>query len=1069
MRRAVTIGVQQFGKEQHLSFARDRVGELEAALAELGFETKARPETRLDSAGIQAEIRQQMETAGAADLLVVHVLTHGELTGGDASLILLGSDERKYGAADVGRWLDDVQKPDANLPMTLFLLDVCNSGKAARLSWQPVARAAQARGWVIAACQGDQAAYDGRFTTAVTHVLRDLKDGGLGVEWWVRHVPLDVVAKAVQRKVNHLVRTDGIDREQRVTASLVDISDEFPDLPFFENPGYRGDPLGPLRGRLGPGLAPFVDDLIRTEPDAGGRLTGREDDVTALARWMSGTDGVRLRVVTGRPGSGKSALLRALVCFAQPQLRPHTERVWEGIAREVRPPALFAAVHLRGLDVKAAVRSLAEQLHLSGVTSAHDLAQRIAALRSPVIVVDGLHEAADPEELKQELLAPLYFSLRLPARPPDQRRGRIPPEPLAGGSTARLLIALRPDDLRFPGLADHGELDLDEPGRQEGGFSVRLDLDHVNSRALEDELFRYVTDRLRGTVYRDSGQQVGGFATQLARALSGQGQGAFLLARLYTDHLLRTVPTPPADPGAVEQLGVRAPRSLREMLDRDLAARAGEPLLRDVMTVLAHADGQGMPLTVLSRLVAAPRAQDVRDALVGARPYLRQTPDDDGTILYRIFDPAVADGLWRGASRQLLARLLGALGPSGARNWRAAEPYVLRHAFDHASGEAEKSQLRQDPGFLLEVRPDIVRRALGDSGPIRAAYDLSVDESVSPPRAMRDALALNAAREGLTDLAERTGSVPGKPPMNWRPCWVVGEKATFMKRKHAIRALAVGEFPPGQAGRPDGPQRYRDGPQEYWQWWWTGWNLEDADLPAGRALGSVVFLGDDHGLFAVRLADGKPLARFTHLGDQPVTAIRCGSITGDPWLVIVAGRQRRVIHLPTGRVIQTGAVDDPALADQPLVSGLIAVDETLVKVTGGTDGKVTVQRAGVPPTDQGWHDLGQNEDQPRRARRGERLHQDWTERLPEEHGSGPTVVACQHVNGQALAFTGGRDGKVRIWDLATLRRLELIEVPGQVRAIEATRAGDLVVLAGTEAIAFRHASAGRDPVGTGAP
>ena len=314
--------------------------------------------------------------------------------------------------------------------------------------------------------------------------------------------------------------------------------------------------------------------------------------------------------------------------------------------------------------------------------------------------------------------------------------------------------------------------------------------------------------------------------------------------------------------------------------------------------------------------------------------------------------------------------------------------------------------------FLLAV---LVSPAHGEDPPSPAAtagQDAGPDNL--PPAEVKAleswsyALALNAAREGMTELAERIGNVPGTPPLNWRPSWVVGDKARFLRRqRHAIRALTIAEVSREAAYR---------------------WRL--LDFAADLVTGNAVFLGADRGtVFKVDLATGEQSTPFRSLGDQAVTAIRYREIAGQPLLLLATGRQHQAIDLLTGRVIQIGSIDDPSLALPPATSDLILLDGVLVKVTGASDGTITVQNASSAHP------------------------------LPEGHGRGLTVVACQYVNRRPLAFTGGRDAKVRIWDLTRPRLLDVIDVPGHVLAIEVTREGDLVVLAGTEAIAFRHASA----------
>ena len=48
----------------------------------------------------------------------------------------------------------------------------------------------------------------------------------------------------------------------------------------------------------------------------------------------------------------------------------------------------------------------------------------------------------------------------------------------------------------------------------------------------------------------------------------------FLVAGLYTRHLLTTHPQPPTDPAEASRLGARVPRTLPEVLELDLAAHA---------------------------------------------------------------------------------------------------------------------------------------------------------------------------------------------------------------------------------------------------------------------------------------------------------------------------------------------------------------------------------------------------------------------------------------------------------------------------------------------------------------
>jgi carbon monoxide dehydrogenase subunit G len=766
-RRAVSIGVERFrDPHERLTFAPKLVGELSQVLGALGYDTTARAETELASAGLGAALREHLDWAETGGVSIVHVLTHGEVADGNATVYLLGSDGEVHQDTDVAHWLTSLHNVGTK-PLTLFLLDMCQAGTAARLSWQSLA-SGPVRGWVIAASRGDRPAYDGRFTRAVINVLKALVMGELDIDPVLEHVPMDTVARAIGREVNRLAATEDA-YPQQVTATLVDISAGVPELPFFPNPVYRDDPRAKLRADLDPGLTPFLDDLdegldarhfVERAAGAGplpeaawdlrGCFTGRAEELRRLSPWLSGEGDASLYVVTGSPGVGKSALLGVLVCAAHPVLREQTRAVWGRIAQ--RPLLLrdLAAVHARRRGVAAVAQSLARQLMLGEIKASSELVSAVAERpRRPVIVIDALDEADDGVALMNDLLLPLAA-----ARRED------------GSPAVRLLVGVRPYEEYAPLL---------QAATAAGGF---VDLDDVPAYVLEDDLYQYVNELLRADpAYRRDGAAIGAFAAEVATALSErEGErrewGEFLVAGLYTRHLLVIHPEPPDDPAAARSLGSRAPRTLPEVLELDLNAQRAGSLLREVVTVLAHARGQGMPLTVVTRLLADPTTEAVQQALHDGRFYLRQSTDSDGTTLYRLFHQGLADHLRQRSLPDLLPRLLGALGPAGTRNWQAAEPYLLRHAIDHAIEADDAAAVLRDPGFLLQ--PDAATLLPMLSGRLAEVYRASLDTSARPPRVNRTALALNAVRAGMPDLADAIAGVPGEPVFTWRPRWVVG-------------------------------------------------------------------------------------------------------------------------------------------------------------------------------------------------------------------------------------------------------------------------------------------------------
>ena len=178
-----------------------------------------------------------IDKAGSSEVLLFHVLSHGHLAESGA-LYVVGADGQTVLLTDVEDWLKKVENFHGR-PYTLFLLDLCHSGVAARLPWQMTLAGGSSRAWVIGACQPDRSAFNGRFTEAAANVVEALRRGQLDIDRSVRYVPLKVARERSAGEVDRLVEADAGLRQQ-VTCSVVDISAEV-DLPFFPNPGYLKD------------------------------------------------------------------------------------------------------------------------------------------------------------------------------------------------------------------------------------------------------------------------------------------------------------------------------------------------------------------------------------------------------------------------------------------------------------------------------------------------------------------------------------------------------------------------------------------------------------------------------------------------------------------------------------------------------------------------------------------------------------------------------------------------------------------------------------------------------------
>jgi Translation initiation factor IF-2, N-terminal region len=803
-RRVLSLSVSSFGSTADneldlsaphpLPFATERAQTLGKALASLGY-SSWQPATRNGSAEtLGLEVDGAISALGHDEILIIHIVSHGHLAESGA-VYIVGSDGRTHALTDVEHWLKTVENFPAR-PYTLFLLDLCHSGVAARLPWQIALADGSSRAWVVAACEPDQQAFDGRLSQAAANVLDKLYCGKLDIDRSMRYVPLATIAREIRREVDVLASATGSMRQQ-VTCSIIDISANV-DLPFFPNPDYIDDERYRVRGRIDTALAPFLDDLDEAfdarhfvsratghgpmaDRIGSGCFSGREDELIALTGWMNRDEDGAIRLVTGSAGVGKSALIGVLVCAAHPVLRIPTKILWDRVARVPAKIPHMAAVHARQRGIAEVTESLAKQLGFDGCASPEVLVEKIRQSPSlPMLVVDALDEALEPLTLVDRLLFPLVTARNENSAP-----------------VCRLLVGVRSDPefarLRAAAVAENGLIDLDD----------------VNDDRLRRDLEEYIDKLLKSqTPYeqRKHAAARASFAAAAAEALVSRGAGRrwgeFLVAALYTHHLLTTY-EPIVDPGAAETLGLQIPSELREVLELDLRYRSNVPFLRPVLAALAHTLGDGMPASLIRAIVPLfaadlrPSTDEVAQALEATRFYLRHTADTDGTTIYRLFHQGLADYLRQHPvdpetsvapvtiAQGILSHLLNTLSMPGEnldmqpRRWAFAEPYLLRHALQHAVAAGRPALVASDPEFLVHANPSVVGLFFSSTSapellPIAKVHRSALDELRSPNlNDRRQALAFAAASSGVTTLARQLANPPGQPPLTWQPVWAV--------------------------------------------------------------------------------------------------------------------------------------------------------------------------------------------------------------------------------------------------------------------------------------------------------
>ncbi|MBO3750732.1 AAA family ATPase [Streptosporangiaceae bacterium NEAU-GS5] len=819
--RAIVIAITGFVSDRWsaLPFAAARAYAIRRALLSHGYHCVTHITARLTSAEFGTLVRNELRRAGPDDTLLIHILTHGDIAN-KSVLYALGSDGLRHPDTDVEAWIRTVQNVDGH-PFTLFLLDMCYGGTMARLSWQASIGRADTRAWVIAACQPDEAAFDGRFSQAVATVLDLLRQGDLEIDPSHAYVPFGAIARAIRQEVNRLAG-DGL--RQQVTATSEDPGDEAAAPPFFRNTAHTRRRL-PEPASQGPAdggawiVAYFADQAagaaVSGEGGAdrprAGRFTGRRDQLGHLAPWVNRLTAGDLAVVTGGPGSGKSALLGVLVCAAHPLLYA-TAR---DLLAEVTPlpaPVLdgFAAVHVAQRGLATVCDAIGRQLGLPADLSADELIERVLERdRPPVLVIDGLDEADDGPAIMRRLLLPLVSTRR-----PD------------GWAAARLLVGSRTYEEFEPLL---------ERARVAGNL---IDLDVVPPEDLRKDLATYIFRLLQDEpAYLRHGAVQGAFAGAVAETLTaphgkGRQQGEFLVAGLYTRHFVAAhAHAPMTDPDRARALGQRAPRTLAEVFELDIADR---PALRELLTVLATAREPGMPVGVLFRMITAGQrpgrgartgtsaevttgspaetgaAADrmtigrVRAMLREGRHYLRQSTDTrDGTTLYRLFHRSLIDHLAvPGIAGDSLEAMLGILGPASARDWEMAEPYLLDHAWAYAVAAGRAAELLDDPEYLLNLTSGPLTAVLREAGdlPLLSAFAEVPPIGAAPLSERRYALALAAARADRTQFAARAARPPTTQPLPWQPLWSKGTPVAAGSPSASTASPASVPAPPSPAG-----------------------------------------------------------------------------------------------------------------------------------------------------------------------------------------------------------------------------------------------------------------------------
>ncbi|GAA5050603.1 caspase family protein [Nocardia callitridis] len=222
--RALLVGIGRFDADlsggevplgesvwSDLPFVDEVVPPVAAALSRLGYATDVRRD-------IGGEALWAAVAGAIGSARVVYVASHGKPSGSNPHRVdVVPSDARVGPGTNAAQWVDDAQ--ESGVP-TLFLLDLCRSGRAAALPHLVHGSHAPANAWVIAASGAGEDAYDGRFSIALAEVLQDVADTGLDTDPSVETTGARVV---VAHSLGGIGRTfEGVDIDEHTVIDTFD-------------------------------------------------------------------------------------------------------------------------------------------------------------------------------------------------------------------------------------------------------------------------------------------------------------------------------------------------------------------------------------------------------------------------------------------------------------------------------------------------------------------------------------------------------------------------------------------------------------------------------------------------------------------------------------------------------------------------------------------------------------------------------------------------------------------------------------------------------------------------------
>ena len=609
-------------------------------------------------------------------------------------------------------------------------------------------------------------------------------------------------------------------------------------------------------------------------------FTGRYRAREQLTGWITDPDRENgLYVVTGGPGSGKSALIAWLLALGDPRLRDRltgpapavaspagTDRAEAGADGPVTPPVGWAsaAVRASGLRLDEITARLAAGLAVPARTPG-ELVSALADRPAGVLVVDAVDEAADdPLGGIRDLLVPL-----------------------AEDAGARVLVGSR--------RGQGGRL-----LRAFGSAAITLDLDDP-ALFLVDDLVRYAARSLRldGALRAASPYRADPEATaRVAAAIAAVARPSFLITGLAARARAGDRAVIDTSVAGWEQREA-FPNTVGAAMDDYLQRLPDPPRAAELLVPVAYARGAGLPRDGLwADLADAYSGRPVPPAeldrlLDSAAAYLLEVTGAGEEPVVRLFHQALTEHV-RGlaAAARVDATFTDVLTRRWAEagGWLRADRYTRRHLAAHAAGAGRLDALLEEPGFLATAQPEDLVAVLpavtsGHGRHIASIYRRYAHALRGlDPVGRASQLEFAARQAGDAELAGRFAGLPVRLP--WRALWArweLGADHIVADARHelGVQAVAVATL---RDGTPVVVSGGHDG------------SFQVCHLDTGVALGPPVPVrpGPVSSLAVGRRRDGTPVVVTGGAGSVMVK----GGVEACVWDLQIRGRSRRAAARP---------------------------------------------------------------------------------------------------------------------------------------------------------------------------